>query len=153
MEIDNDLTSQPEVSPIEPNEIFQEEYPKLVDRYKAMLVDGLVIFLGIILAGIIFSFFENAPGYIRGSAFILIVFLYEPIFVSFLGATFGHKSFGLMVKSNLDRNKKVFFPLALIRSMLKLILGWLSFITMISDKQKRAIHDYASGSIVLYAKK
>jgi uncharacterized RDD family membrane protein YckC len=153
MENENHLASQLEVSEIKPNEIIQQEYPKLVERYKAMLVDGLVIFLGIILAGIIFSFFENAPGYIRGLAFILVVFLYEPIFVSFFGATIGHKSFGLMVKSNLDRNKNVLFPFALIRAMLKLLLGWLSFITMISDKQKRAIHDYASGSIVLYAKK
>lgn len=70
MKIDDDLTSQPEVLEIEPNDIFQQEYPKLVERYKAMIADGIVILLGFVLAAIIFSFFENAPVFIRVMSFL-----------------------------------------------------------------------------------
>jgi uncharacterized RDD family membrane protein YckC len=128
-----------------------EEYPRLATRFKAMIVDGFMIMIGFVLAGMIFSVFEAAPGYVRAIVFVTIVFLYEPILVSF-GGTIGHRANGIMVKSNTNRNKNIFFLFALVRSAIKWFLGWISFVTMITNPEKRAIHDLLSNSIVLYKK-
>ncbi len=129
-----------------------EEYPSLATRFKAMIVDGLMIITGFFLAGVIFSIFEDAPGYARGIAFVFIIFLYEPILVSF-GGTIGHRANGMIVKSHANTDKNIFFLLAILRSLIKWFLGWISFITIINGKEKRAIHDLASNSIVLYKKR
>ena len=125
-------------------------YPTLLDRVKAVIVDGFIIVAGLVIAGLIFAEFPNAPGYVRGAVFILVFLLYEPIMVS-LGGTFGHRIFGLRVKSHINHSRNIIVPLAIIRSVVKWFLGWISFFSMLSNPEKRAIHDLLSGSIVLYS--
>lgn len=129
------------------------EYPLLAERFKAMLVDAFLILFAMVLVSLLFSVFENAPGFVRGAVFILLIFLYDPLFVSFGGGTIGHRAMGLKVKSHSDRNRNVFLPLAILRFIVRWFLGWISFVTMISDKEKRAIHDLLCNSIVLYREK
>jgi uncharacterized RDD family membrane protein YckC len=128
-------------------------YPLLVERVKALMVDGFVLIAGIVLAGISIGSFENTPAYVRGAVFIFLFFLYEPVLVSIRGGTIGHSAMGLKVKSHADRNKNMFLLFSIFRSAIKWLLGWLSFLTMISNKERRAIHDLASNSIVLYRDK
>jgi hypothetical protein len=42
--------------------------------------------------------------------------------------------------------------MALIRFLVKGLLGWLSFLTVTGSTRKRAIHDLLGGSIVMAAK-
>lgn len=125
------------------------DYPRLIERVKALIIDGFILVPLIILAGYLFSFFEDAPGYLRGAVFVLILFLYEPILVSF-GGTIGHRVMGMKVKSNSNRNKNLFFLLAIFRSAVKYILGWISLLTILMHKENRAMHDLFSNSIMLY---
>ncbi|MGE3800656.1 MAG: RDD family protein [Candidatus Kapaibacterium sp.] len=124
-------------------------YPTLRERFKAIVLDGFIILIGLVVAGVIFGQFPNAPGYVRGAVFVLVFLLYEPILVS-TGGTVGHRVFGIRVKSYADYSRNVMIPFAIIRSVVKWILSWLSFFTMLSNPEKRAIHDLLSGSIVLY---
>jgi uncharacterized RDD family membrane protein YckC len=38
---------------------------------------------------------------------------------------------------------------AFFRYVLKISLGWISFLTMHSNSQRRAIHDFAAGSVMI----
>ena len=45
--------------------------------------------------------------------------------------------------------KKINILQALIRYILKVGLGWISFLTIHSNKERRAIHDFAAGSVMI----
>lgn len=124
-------------------------YPTLRERFKAIVLDGFIVLVGLVAAGLIFGQFPNAPGYLRGGVFILLFLLYEPIMVS-TGGTVGHRVFGLRVKSYFEESRNIMLPMAIIRSVVKWVLSWFSFFTMLSNPEKRAVHDLLSGSIVLY---
>lgn len=124
-------------------------YPTLLERFKALVLDAGIIIVSLIAAGLVFQSFPEASGTVRGLVLIGIYMLYEPVMVS-LGGTIGHRVFGMVVRSHADRNRKVMFPLALVRSLVKWLLGWLSFISMIGNEERRSVHDIASRSIVLY---
>lgn len=69
---------------------------------------------------------------------------------SVFGATLGHRSMGIRVSKVSDHGKKIPFPLALVRYVIKALLGWVSLLTVGSSKSRLAIHDMAVGSVVLY---
>jgi uncharacterized RDD family membrane protein YckC len=95
----------------------------------------------------ILNSFENVPDFIRMILFSLIL-LYEPILTVF-GATIGNEKMEIRVRSNANHAKKFNFFQAVIRVILKYLLGWLSFITLFFSDKGRTIHDYASGSIMI----
>jgi hypothetical protein len=78
-----------------------------------------------------------------------IFFLYDPIMVSLFGGTIGHLVIRLRVKQYKYETKNLFFVLAFFRFLVKIFLGWLSFLTVSGNKEKRAIHDILPGSIVI----
>ncbi len=80
-----------------------------------------------------------------------MVFCYEPICVSFF-CTLGQKITGIRVR-RLGTLKKIPFPFAFVRYFLKILLGLISLFAIIFSKERRAIHDFASGSIVVLANK
>ena len=79
--------------------------------------------------------------------------LYDPLCVSILGNTLGHKMLGIVVKKKAQPSENISFFNALIRFFLKAVLGWISLITVSSDSMKRALHDIAAGSIVMFRAK
>ena len=128
---------------------MEREYALLPDRVKAAFIDAVVLVALMYLTSEILALFDNVPDYVRMSLFILFTFLYDPIFTSVFGKTIGHSYSGIKVQQDNDSNKKVIFPLALIRFIIKYLLGWLSFLTVTGDERRKAIHDYAAKSIVL----
>jgi hypothetical protein len=57
--------------------------------------------------------------------------------------------FRFRVKDHEDRERRIgIFP-SFIRYILKTLLGWISFLTISSNSEKRAIHDIASGSVMV----
>jgi uncharacterized RDD family membrane protein YckC len=126
--------------------------PSIKTRYFSTLIDLMVI-LGISLS--ISSIFEKigeVPNYLRIVAFIVVFILYEPLLISF-GATLGQLILSIRVKSFKDPLKKLPIHLALIRTAIKVLLGWLSFITITFNMNRRAIHDFISNSIMIETKK
>ena len=79
----------------------------------------------------------------------VMFFLYEPVLTS-RSCTLGQLITGIRVRKveGLDRISVVS---AYIRILIKLPLGLISFFTIPFTRGKRAIHDFAAGSIVVYS--
>ena len=125
------------------------KYATLLNRVKAAIVDFLVLMgLGLVVSTIL-SKFVNVPDFVRVILFILIFILYDPIFTSTIGATLGHLFLGLRVRRSNNEDKRIIFPIAIVRFILKALLGWISLLTIAVIKKKKAIHDLVAGSVVL----
>jgi len=128
----------------------EENYAGVADRVKAVVTDSIVIIIFMFIVTYTFSVFEHVPDTARIIAFIFIFFLYDPIFTSTFGGTIGHMMFGIRVKRENNRMKNILFPLAIIRFLVKVILGWISLLTVSGNKKRKAIHDSLVGSVVIY---
>lgn len=130
--------------------MVEENYPGVTDRVKAVVSDSFIIVIFMIIVTYSFSIFEYVPDNARIIAFIFIFFLYDPIFTSVFGATIGHMMFGIRIKRDKNQKKNIIFPLAIIRFIVKALLGWISLLTVSGTKKRKAIHDYLVGSVVIY---
>jgi len=131
----------------------EENYPGVLMRVKAVIADS--VFLVIFMVGITFMFnkFEYVNENLRIAAFLFIFVFYDPLFTSLFGGTIGHKMNGICVKRGTNHERNVIFPLTLIRFLVKAFLGWISLLTISGNEERKAIHDYMAGSVVLYVKK
>ena len=128
----------------------EKNYPVLMDRVKAALIDSMFLIGEIILASYIFSLFENVPDYARIIVFVFIFLLYDPLFTSLFGGTIGHMIMNIRVKRSRNEERNILFPLAIIRFIVKVFLGWLSLLTVTGNNKKKAIHDMVVGSVVIF---
>lgn len=119
-------------------------------RVKAVFVDTIFIMMIIYTASFLFAQFEGVNETIRGIVFISIFVLYEPLLVSFFGSSLGHMFCDLRVQKDDDAGKNISIPVAIIRFLLKTALGWISLLSISGDSKKRAIHDFAAKSVVVY---
>lgn len=134
-------------------EINQENFPPLIKRFQSLITDQVFI----ILCMVIFSqLFENTDeedtGALRGFLLFGLFFLYEPLCLAF-GCTIGNYIAGIRVRKFGNEEKRINILRSYIRFIVKILLGIISFFTVTSNKHKRAIHDIAAGSIMIYAKK
>jgi len=118
-----------------------------------MVADGLILVVFMVIAASVFSQFENVPDYARIIAFVLIFFMYDPFMTSVFGGTLGHMLLGIRVRKEIDETQNVFFPFAVFRYILKVLLGWISLLTLSGNPKRKAIHDYLLGSVVVYSAK
>lgn len=124
-------------------------YGSLVKRVKATLIDFIVIMVLGLLVSEVFSRINDLPDYARIIAFCFVFFLYDPIFVSLFGYTIGQFLLGLRVRRNNNESFKILFPIAFIRFILKVVLGWISLLTITGNNKKMAIHDMVANSVVI----
>lgn len=129
-----------------------ENYPGVSDRVKAIIADSIVIIAFMFIASYTFSLFESVPDYAPVIAFVFIFLLYDPLFTSIFGGTIGHIMLGIRVKRESNEQKNILFPLAVLRYIVKAILGVISLIIVSGNEKKKAIHDYLVGSVVVYAR-
>lgn len=129
------------------------QFPSLLARVKALVLDSLVILFVFSTLSVLINSLGDIPSFLKGFILIFMIYLYDPLLTSFFGATLGHRIMGLTVRRYNNHDLKISLGKALIRFFLKLLLGWISFLTVTSNKQKRAIHDLVSGSIVIYNNK
>jgi uncharacterized RDD family membrane protein YckC len=128
-------------------------YPGVSQRVKASITDAVILVLFMFMFGFVFSLFDHVPNYLRISAFTFIFLLYDPLTTCFMGGTFGHKSVGICVKKEADPNKNISFLQALVRYVIKSLLGWISLLVVLNNEKRQAIHDLAVHSVVLYERK
>ena len=130
----------------------EENYPGVIYRMKAIITDGLVTIILIIAITYIFSLFDSVHDNVRIIAFVFIFLLYDPLFTSIFGGTIGHMIIGLRVKRESNEQKNILFPLAVLRYIVKALLGGISLLTISGNKKNKAIHDFLVGSVVVYVK-
>lgn len=123
-------------------------YPTLIKRIQSIFIDLLLIVLAMFLIARLLDRSEDVPDWIRAVLFIALYGVYEPLCTAF-GATAGNYLMNLRVRRHDNEMKKINILQAYVRFFLKILLGWLSFITLHMTKQKRAIHDLAAGSVMI----
>jgi len=92
--------------------------------------------------------YETVPTWIRIALFVGLWGIYEPLCTT-LGATLGNYIKKIRVRQVGINSKRINFFQAFVRYLLKLSLGWISFLTIHSNKERRAIHDLAVGSVMI----
>jgi uncharacterized RDD family membrane protein YckC len=130
---------------------MEQQYPLLIDRIQSTFIDLLVILLVTFAIGSILNRFENVPDWVRIVLFFGLWAVYEPVSTA-LGCTLGNYVKGIRVRQYNKYGSRINIAQAFIRYLLKTTLGWLSFITIHMNKDKRAIHDLVSGSVMIKKK-
>lgn len=124
------------------------EYPTLSDRVQSTFIDTIVIVILVFLFASVPEMYEGAPDWIRIALFFGICGVYEPVCTS-LGFTIGNYLKGIRVRSVANTGKRIIIFQALVRYALKILLGWIAFVTIHSNKHRRAIHDLAVSSVMV----
>ncbi|XOV94202.1 MAG: RDD family protein [Bacteroidota bacterium] len=128
-------------------------YPGVLMRVKAVIADSVILLVLMIGVTFLFNRFDTVNDSFRIAAFLFIFVFYDPLFTSLFGGTIGHKMNGLCVKRGSDHQRNVMFPLTVVRFLAKAFLGWISLLTISGNEERKAIHDFLVGSVVLYEKK
>lgn len=124
------------------------EYPLLGDRVQSTFIDTILIIILMFVFAAILDKFENVPDWVRMVLFIGLWVVYEPLCTTF-GFTVGNYIKNIRVRQVSDSTKRINIFQALIRYALKILLGWISFLTIHSNNERRAIHDFAVGSVMI----
>lgn len=132
------------------NYLTKENLPHVSERFRAAFLDIFIVIALMIATGVIFSSFEVVHVNVKIAAYIIIVYLYEPLTTTLFGGTLGHYIMGVRVKKQSDISKNINIIQAILRFMIKYVLGIISFFTIGSDEYRRGIHDKV-GSVVIYA--
>ncbi|GAA4316889.1 RDD family protein [Flaviaesturariibacter amylovorans] len=123
-------------------------YPTLSDRIQSTFIDSILIVVMMFFAASALEQYEGAPDWIRVALFFGIWGVYEPVCTA-LGCTVGNYFKGIRVRRASDKDRKINLLQAFFRYLLKIGLGWVSFLTMHTNTERRAIHDIVAGSVVL----
>ncbi len=131
---------------------MESGYPDLKTRVQSIFIDTILMVVSIFLAGVILDKInpsqDEEDGIARAVIFISIWGIYEPVAMT-LGCTLGNYLMKIRVKRFADNKRKINLLQAYVRFVVKVLLGWISFLTINSNKERRAIHDFASGSVML----
>jgi uncharacterized RDD family membrane protein YckC len=124
------------------------QYPRLLRRVRAALIDS-VVFASIII-GWFYSFelLENTHAAIKVGLLVVAYLIVEPALVSLTGGTIGHHLMGLRVR-DAGVDERIGFIRATLRGLTRSLLGLFSLLFMFVTRRHQAIHDYFSRSIVV----
>jgi uncharacterized RDD family membrane protein YckC len=124
----------------------EPSYPTLTRRYVSSLIDGLLLIAMLIVGALLLQGEGLATA--RVAVFIFVFLAYEPLLTS-QGLTLGQYLTGIRVRRLDDVTRRIPLYAAYIRYLVKIPLGFVSFLTMSFNERQRAIHDFAAGSVVV----
>lgn len=148
----NRLPSEEEITDVRdkyPEDFDPSRYPGILRRYPATLIDAMfVLFLFVIFTSVLQGDgeFDLATRLLAGC---FLLFIYEPLLTSRL-CTIGQKIMGIRVR-RADTGERISIPYACIRIAVKLLLCAVSFFSIPVTRKRRGLHDFAAGSVVVYA--
>ena len=124
-------------------------YPRLIKRVRAVLIDSVLLPVAILVTLLL----GNALGVSHpvGKAMLILapIFILEPGLVAFTGGTVGHHLMKIRItRTDGKRNINIFA--AIVRFVVKLLLGWLSFIFVLTTAKHQAVHDLVARSLVIH---
>lgn len=137
---------QPDLLPEDIN--IHTRYPLLSERIQSTFIDTVFIVILMFIFASVLDRFENVPDGVRITLFVLVWIVYDPVCTS-LGFTLGNYIKGLRVRQHENVDKKINVFQAVLRYLIKIFLGWISFLTINTNKEKRALHDFVAGSVVI----
>lgn len=124
-------------------------YPRLIKRVRAVLIDSVLLPLAVFGTLII----GNAAGISSTLGRVILVLapilILEPGMVAFTGGTIGHHLLKIRI-ARLDGKRNINFFAATLRFLLKMLLGWLSFIFVLTTTRHQAVHDLVARSVVIH---
>lgn len=131
---------------------MDQEYPELKTRIQSSFIDGLLIIVLMLVSAWALDKAgvgdEEEGGMLKAIIFVSIWGIYEPLATT-LGATLGNYFMKIRVRKMDANGKRLNIFQAFIRFVFKFFLGWLSFVTINFNKERRAIHDIVAGSVML----
>jgi len=124
-------------------------YPYMLRRCVSSGIDMLfVLFFVIILAGLFDEMnLLNIPVKI---VLFSIFFIYEPFLIAY-ACTVGQLITSIRVRRLDDNTQKISLGQSFVRTILKNVIGIISFFTVHSTPERRAVHDLAVNSVVVYS--
>jgi uncharacterized RDD family membrane protein YckC len=124
-------------------------YAKLGIRIRAFLIDYFLLLGSFLITAIVGVSLRGIPGAgaVLFVAWVLLAVFYEPVMVWQTGGTLGHHAKNICVVSERTGGHPS-LPAALVRSLTKSILGWLSFLFILSSDRQQALHDAIAGVTV-----
>ncbi len=122
-------------------------FPSLLRRCQANFIDRVITYaiMGVLLYLVANVDNDNWP--LKVSA-ILMALSYEPLMVSFLRRTIGQRITGITVVS-LTVDQKISLLNSFTRFGLGMILGWISFLAIHSNKERRALNDLVTDTVLV----
>jgi uncharacterized RDD family membrane protein YckC len=123
------------------------KYPSVFRRYLATLLDLLVLWFYVYLVTRIPAVIES-DGRV-GAAVLPVVLTYEPFLTAFR-CTIGQWVFRLRVRST-HNMRHISLLQAYVRLLVKYCLGVISVLTIPARQDRRAIHDFATDTVVIEA--
>lgn len=127
---------------------MEEKYPELKERFQSTLIDTLIIITLMFVVSSFLDQFDSVPEWLNVALFIGLFIAYEPLCMT-LGATPGNYWKRIRVRKYSDTKKRINFFQAILRYPIKVLLGWVSFLTIHSNPKRRAIHDLVSGTVMI----
>ena len=128
------------------DDIPKEDYPLLLDRVQSIFIDGILIIVLMFVFAALLD--DDAPNWVRIVLFFGIWAVYEPLLIIF-GCTLGQYIKKIRVRDHANPARRINIIQAFFRYLFKAVLGWFSFLTISFNPEKRAIHDFISGSIMI----
>jgi uncharacterized RDD family membrane protein YckC len=124
------------------------QYARFVRRFRGIVIDWIVMLI-VLFGALLIASVVGADHVARvlGIAVVLTLLLYEPIMVSTTGSTIGHYFANLRVVDE-RHHGNVSFLKAVVRLLIKTVLGWYSFVTMAATRRNQALHDKLTASTV-----
>lgn len=125
------------------------KYPALVLRIRAMCID-LIVFVFLFWAVFLLIWkvqFSNDS--LKIVVLSVPLLLFEPMCMSISGSTIGQHLVGIKVASR-KTGKNLFILRAILRYVVKVVVGFYSVITMAVTHRRQSFHDVVSGSVVLF---
>ena len=123
--------------------------PTISRRYLSTFIDGIFISSVFIAASFAITSDSALASNTRVAVLFIMFFFCEPIFTSRF-CTIGQKITGIRVRA-IGTYERISIPAAYLRIVIKLFLGFLSLLSIPITRDRRAIHDFAAGSIVMLA--
>jgi len=123
------------------------KFPNLFQRYFGTLVDYIfVFFCAYYIAVNLLP--QSAGDSVQFGILLLALFLYDSVLTTYF-CTLGQLIFRFRIRERATR-RRIPLHISLVRSVVKLLLGGYSMIAIIFNRERRAVHDYATYSIATY---
>ena len=139
--------SPPPIAPTSP-----VRYATFTRRFRALVIDMLCVWSLVIVLLFLGDAVRSIPGatHLTWLLMLAVFLLYDPLQVSRRGATIGHAAARLRVV-DARTGRWPSFALAFARSLVKSILGLISFFTMELTRRHQAVHDMLTHTTVQVA--
>ncbi len=122
-------------------------YPSVFRRYLSTLLDLLLLWCWVYAVTRVPAVVET--NWIAAALILPVLLAYEPVFTAFR-CTVGQWVFRIRVRTFEGRNR-ISIPQAYGRLFVKYLLGAISILTIPARRDRRAIHDFTTKTIVIEA--